>query len=287
MPTPDPLVLARIQMIAETTDGPSLVQAYMDLLTFGPPAFATLLAVIEGDVVLTSTSTHSTDAREAVLGALAWLGHRYPDEMFAALGEPGDVHWTIACSIERIDDPRTTEILLDVAGRDSEKSTEILLPALVRRRDDRVLPLLERALFSTNRRLRVRAAEGFYAMGDSRSREALRAALGHEDDGEVRAILADAVARVDDPTDRRELRWFWVIVRPRFSEMGVAAFDEDDVHAVLGLVRYAGREVPPVRSITALDTPGASPVGSKPPVGLPAWRGMWAPRDITVWRAGG
>lgn len=281
---PDPLVLARIQKVAETTDGPSLVQAYMDLLTFGPAAFPTLLAVVHGDITLTATSTHSTDAREAVLGALAWLGHRYPDELFAALGDPQFVTPSVACTIEPVDDPRTAEILLAAVDHEDDAATTILLPALVRRRDDRVVPLLERSLFSTNRALRVRAAEGLYVMGHAKSADAMRPALAAEPDEEVRAILTDALARVGDPADHRDLCWFWAVVRPRLVEYGVAAFDEDDARTVLGLVRYPGREIPAVRSITDVDAPGAPPVAAKHPIGLPAWRGLWAPHDATVWR---
>jgi hypothetical protein len=282
---PDPLVLARIQKIAETTDAPSLVQAYIDLLTFGPSAFATLLAVIHGNVALTATATHSVDATEAILGALPWLGHRYPDELFAALGEPRGVDWTVAFSIESIDDPRTTEILLDVVTRQESRGTSILLPALVRRRDERVLPLLERCLFSTNRAVRLRAAEGLYVMHRGSSSAAIRPALDAEPDAEVRAILTDALARIDDQGDDRDLRWFWVVVRPRLAEYGVAALDADDALTVLGLVRYPDRELPSVRSVTDLDAPTTTPLGSKHAVGLPAHRGMWSPHDTTVWRA--
>ena len=282
---PDPLVLARIQKVAETTDGPSLVQAYMDLLTFGPSAFATLLAVVRGDVTLTGTSTHSSDAREAVLGALAWLGHRYPDEMFAALGDPQFVSPPVACTVEPIDDPRTTEILLAAVDHEDDVATAILLPALVRRRDERVIPLLERALFSTSRALRVRGAEGLYVMGRAKSADAMRPALDAERDEEVRAILTDGLARIDEGDGNRDLSWFWVVVRPRLVEYGVAAFDEDDALAVLGLVRYPGRDIPAVRSVTDLEAPGAPAVASQHPIGRPARRGMWAPHDTTVWRA--
>jgi hypothetical protein len=280
---PNPLVLARIQKIAETTDGPSLVQAYMDLLTFGPAAFDTLLAVIKGQVLLTATAKHSVDASEAVLGALPWLGHRYPDELFVALRESGSIDWSVACSIEAVDDPRTTEILLGVVTREARLGTSILLPALVRRRDERVLPLLERYLFSTDRALRLRAAEGLYVMHRGSSAAAIRPALDTESDPEVRAILTDALTRIDGPADDRELSWFWVVVRPRLAEYGVAAFDADDALVVLGKVRYPDRELPSIRSVTDMLTEPMPNAAWKHPVGRPAVRGMWAPHEVTVW----
>ena len=149
--TPDPLVLARLQKIGETTDGPSLVQAYMDLLTFGPSAFDTVLAFAHGEIDLSLPPDDPAEARRAVLGVLAWLGHRYPDELFAALGDPLFVTPSVACTIEPVDDPRTAPILLAAVDHDDDTATAILLPGLVRRRDERVLPLLERALYSTRR----------------------------------------------------------------------------------------------------------------------------------------
>ena len=108
---PDPLVVARLQKIGETTDGPSLVQAYMDLLTFGPDAFTTVLAFAHGEIDLALPPDDPTEARRAVLGVLAWLGRRYPDELFEALGDPRFVTPSVACTIESIDDPRTAPIL--------------------------------------------------------------------------------------------------------------------------------------------------------------------------------
>ena len=86
----------------------------------------------------------------------------------------------------------------------------------------------------------------------------------------MRAILTDALARAVDPSDDRDLSWFWVVVRPRLGEYGVAAFDADDALTVLACVRYPGREAPTARSITDLgrragsdtrrgSTPSASP----------------------------
>jgi hypothetical protein len=282
--SPDPLVVARLQKIGETTDGPSLVQAYLDLLTFGPNAFTTVLAFAHGEIELSLPPDDPAEARRAVLGVLAWLGHRYPDELFDALGDPRDVTPSVACTIEPIDDPRTAPILLAAVGHDDDAATAILLPALVRRRDERVVPLLERALFSTNRALRVRAAEGLYVMGRPASANAMRPALAAEPDGEVRAILTDALARAVDPSDDRDLSWFWVVVRPRLGEYGVAALDADDALTVLACVRYAGREAPTARSITDLVAEPAPNAARKHPIGLPAFRGMWAPADITVWR---
>jgi hypothetical protein len=283
-PPPDPLVIARLQKIGETTDGPSLVQAYMDLLTFGPAAFTAVLAFARGEIDLSLPPDDPAEARRAVLGVLAWLGHRYPDELFAALGDPQFVTPSVACTIEPVDDPRTAPILLAAVDHGDDAATTFLVPGLVRRRDERVVPLLERALFSTNRALRVRAAEGLYVMHRGSSAAAVRPARDAEPDDEVRAILADALARIDDPMDDRDLRWFWVVVRPRLGEYGVAAFDEADALTVLGLVRYPGREAPPARSITDLGAELAPNAAWKHPVGLPAFRGVWAPTDTTVWQ---
>jgi hypothetical protein len=222
-----------------------------------------------------------------VLGVLTWLGHRYPDELFAALGDPLFVTPAVACTIEPVDDPRTASILLAAVEHDDDAATTILLPGLVRRRDERVLPFLERALYSTSRALRVRAAEGLFVMGRSSSRPAMVVAAEAEPDPEVRAILTDALARIDDPADDRELRWFWVVVRPRLAEYGVAAFDADDALAVLGQVRYPGRELPTIRSVTDMGLEPVPNAAWKHPVGLPAIRGMWAPSDITVWQQRG
>ena len=281
---PDPLVVARLQKIGETTDGPSLVQAYMDLLTFGPDAFTTVLAFAHGEIDLSLPPDDPAEARRAVLGVLAWLGHRYPDELFDALGDPRFVTPAVACTIEPIDDPRTAAILLAAVDHDDDVATTILLPGLVRRREERVVPLLERALFSTNRALRVRAAEGLYVMGRPESVNAMRPALAAEPDDEVHAILTDALARAEDPTDHRDLTWFWVVVRPRLGEYGVAAFDADDALRVLAQVRYPGREAPTPRSITDMLSEPVPNAAWKHPVGLPASRGMWAPTETTVWR---
>ena len=121
--SPDPLVVARLQKIGETTDGPSLVQAYMDLLTFGPTAFTTVLAFAHGEIELSLPPDDPAEARRAVLGVLAWLGHRYPDELFDALGDPQVVTPSVACTIEPIDDPRTAPILLAAVDHDDDAAT--------------------------------------------------------------------------------------------------------------------------------------------------------------------
>jgi hypothetical protein len=278
----DPLVLARLDVIADAADGPSLVQAYMDLITFGPDAFPTLLAVAHGEVALPPVAGRPPDSHDAVVGAIAWLGRRYPDEMFAALGDPAAVDPRVAFAIEPIDDARTTEILLTVVLR--EELAAQILPALVRRREPRVVAVLERYLFSTNRGLRARAAEGLYAM-HPRQPEVVAAAstaLDAEDDPEIAAVLRDALHRIDDPADTRELHWFWTTVARK--GVGVAAFDLDDVARVVAALGQPAAAEAATRRAVDLHEPGHEGVGRTPPVGLPCIRGRWAPTEATVWR---
>ena len=108
-------------------------------------------------------------------------------------------------------------------------------------------------------------------MGRATSLPAMRVALDAEPDPEVRAILTDALARIGGPGDGRELSWFWVIVRPRLAEYGVAAFDADDALVVLGQVRYPDRELPSIRSVTdMLAEPAPSAAWKHPWVSPPS-----------------
>lgn len=279
----DPLVLARLDLIAEAADGPSLVQAYMDLITFGPEAFPTLLAVAHGQVALPPVAGRPPDAHDAVVGAIAWLGRRYPDEMFAALGDPATVDPRVAFTIEPIDDPRTTEILLTVVTR--EELAAQIVPALVRRREPRVVPVLERYLFSINRGLRARAAEGLFALrpGEPDVVTAASTALDAEDDPEIAAILTDALARMRDPADTRELHWYWTTIARKGA--GIAAFDRDDVGVVVARLGQPAAADSAMQRAVDLTEPGHEGTGRTPPVGLPCFRGRWAPTETTVWRA--
>ena len=284
--TPDPLVLARLQKIAETTDGPSLVQAYMDLLTFGPTAFDTVLAFAHGEIDLSLPPDDPAEARRAVLGVLAWLGHRYPDELFAALGDPRFVTPAVACTIEPIDDPRTAPILLAAVDHDDDTATAILLPGLgAAPRRARAATAGARVVQHPPRAPRARGG-GPVRDGTGRaSPPAMRPALDAEPDAEVRCDPHRRVARTEDPGDTRDLRWFWVVVRPRLAEYGVAAFDADDALAVLAEVRYRGREAPSIRSVTDMVAEPVTERRVEAARRAPCLPGMWAPTDTSVWQS--
>ena len=203
-----------------------------------------------------------------MLGVLAWLGHRYPDELFDALGDPRFVTPSVACTIEPIDDPRTAPILLAAVDHDDDAATTILLPGLVRRRDERVVPLLERALFSTNRALRVRAAEGPLRDGTA-DLAPTRCAPPSTPSPTTRCARSSPTrwpAQTTRPTTR-DLSWFWVVVRPRLGEYGVAAFDADDALIVLAPRPLSGPRRSHVRGASPTWSPSLHPT----PPGSTRW----------------